>query len=227
MSVANSFSFVLSQTTVFVLLMLLLRRLLSSSSLFCLHNSSNSFPFNLCGSLFGFMKSFRRVCSQSNPSAALNISAAIPDGPGALLFFIFLIAVLVWVIFFSSPLIEWVSSKVSLGRHVFSNSWKYIFGLVLIAISPAMMTLILLIVHPALVLFLLFYTSCLSRLWCLILGILVRLPYFRYCYRRFDSFDITLHVAVSSPPSRTYCYFLKAIVLLLFRTPPSDADRFT
>src|SRR6218665_2595812 len=85
------------------------------------------------------MKSFRIIYRQSIPvwSSALNISAVIPDGPCALLFFMLLIAISISlrVISLYGPSTGQISSRGSLGFSSFNSSVKYVFHLSFIVSS--------------------------------------------------------------------------------------------
>src|SRR6218665_2972452 len=103
------------------------------------------------------MKSFKMIKSHStlSLSIALNISAVIPDGPGAVLFFICSSACSISfrVISCSRPSVVFSSSNVSLAFSLLSSSSKYDFHLSLIASSSVKILPLLCLIM---------FTACLS-----------------------------------------------------------------
>src|SRR6218665_1539595 len=171
------------------------------------------------------MKSFRVIYRQLIPvwSSALNISAVIPDGPGALLFFMLLIAISISlrVIFLTDSSTGQISSRGSLGFSSFNSSVKYVFHLSFIASSSTR------ILPP---LSLITFVDCLScLLLCLAFAILYILSspslvfssWYICCNASplaiatafFVSLHIALYVIFSALSCQSFCQFLKAVFL--------------
>src|SRR6218665_791058 len=176
------------------------------------------------------MKSFRIKYRQSILvwSSALNISAVIPDGPGALLFFMLLIAISISlrVISLSGPSTGQISSRGSLGFSPFNSSVtsvKYVFHLSFIASSSTR------ILPP---LSLIAFVDCLScLLLCLAFAILYILSSPSLVFSSWyiccnasplaiaTAFFVFLHIALyvifSALSCRSFCQFPKAVFLSL------------
>src|SRR6218665_436293 len=184
------------------------------------------------------MKSFKMIKSHStlSLSIALNISAVIPDGPGALLFFICSSACSISfrVISCSGPSVVFSSSNVSLAFSLLSSSSKYDFHLSLIASSSVKILPLLSLIM---------FTACLSILFlCLVFAILyiftspsfVLSSSYRWCTEMFLDFAtlflvsllVILYAFLRSASSRCACHLLNASFFVLdcqlhlLRPPP-------
>src|SRR6218665_1785783 len=170
------------------------------------------------------MKSFKMIKSHStlSLSIALNISAVIPDGPGALLFFICSSACSISfrVISCSGPSVVFSSS---LAFSLLSSSSKYDFHLSLIASSSVKILPLLSLIM---------FTACLSILFlCLVFAILyifaspsfVLSSSYRWCTEMCFAFAtlflvsllVILYAFLRSASSRFACHLLNASFLFL------------
>src|SRR6218665_2969049 len=194
---------------------------------FCLKIVTISLIFRSSGSLSFLMKSFKMIKSDStlSLSIALNISAVIPDGPGALLFFICSSACSISfrVISCSGPSVVFSSSNVSLAFSLLSSSSKYDFHLSLIASSSVKILPLLSLIM---------FTACLSILFlCLVFAILyifvspsfVLSSSYRWCTEMLLSFStlflfsllVILYAFLRSASSQFACHLLNASFLFL------------